>query len=334
MADVSNRQRQPSGIPQGGEFKNEQKGLDADDLVDAWQRTYAESDAALPSDEEMMRVLMGDGMDGVDTRRAIAETPNMPPELLKQLADHKDEIVRQNVACNPNTPPEALAWLTEDKDYADSYAACNPNTPPEALAKLAEDKSQDMSWEVADNPNTPPEALLKLAEDEDKYVRERVAENPNTPPETLDRLASNKSIACDSVALNPNMPPATLARLAEEGDWDVRQRVAKTPTTPTETLDRLAKDKNGWTRLYVACNPNASSATVEQVINDNLSFTKGDGKYDWEEEVERLDETTRVFFNPSLSDEALWRLSRSQYSNISVPAQAARWLRQNASKSA
>ena len=33
MVDVSNRQRQPSGIPQGGEFKKEQKGLDADDLV-------------------------------------------------------------------------------------------------------------------------------------------------------------------------------------------------------------------------------------------------------------------------------------------------------------
>ena len=33
MVDVSNRQRQPSGIPQGGEFKKEQKGLDAGDLV-------------------------------------------------------------------------------------------------------------------------------------------------------------------------------------------------------------------------------------------------------------------------------------------------------------
>ena len=32
MPNVSNRQRQPSGIPQGGEFKNEHKGLDADDL--------------------------------------------------------------------------------------------------------------------------------------------------------------------------------------------------------------------------------------------------------------------------------------------------------------
>ena len=34
MVDVSGRQRQPSGIPQGGEFKKENKGLDADDLAD------------------------------------------------------------------------------------------------------------------------------------------------------------------------------------------------------------------------------------------------------------------------------------------------------------
>ena len=30
---MKSRQRQPSGIPQGGEFKNEHKGFDADDLV-------------------------------------------------------------------------------------------------------------------------------------------------------------------------------------------------------------------------------------------------------------------------------------------------------------
>ena len=63
-------------------------------------------------------------------RSYAACNPNMPVDVLMELAKDSNCIVRRNVACNPDTPVDVLTELAKDSDwYVRSYAACNPNMP-------------------------------------------------------------------------------------------------------------------------------------------------------------------------------------------------------------
>jgi hypothetical protein len=46
-----------------------------------------------------------------DVRKAVAEYPNIPTEVLDRLATEQNMDVRRAVAENPNTPPDDLAKL-------------------------------------------------------------------------------------------------------------------------------------------------------------------------------------------------------------------------------
>ena len=94
-------------------------------------------------------------------------------EILRKLAEDKDEDVRCRVAKNPNIPAEILRKLAEDDDEeVRRRVAWNSNTSVEILSKLAEDENGDVKRGVAMNPNTPVKVLIKLAKDKAWYVRE------------------------------------------------------------------------------------------------------------------------------------------------------------------
>ena len=64
---------------------------------------------------------------GCDVRRYAACNPNMPVDVLAELAKDSHWVVRVSVACNPNTPVEVLTKLTKDSDFdVRRYAAGNP----------------------------------------------------------------------------------------------------------------------------------------------------------------------------------------------------------------
>lgn len=48
---------------------------------------------------------------GTDLARRVAKNPCATPDLLRELAYHRDAIVRSRVAANPNTPTDALLKL-------------------------------------------------------------------------------------------------------------------------------------------------------------------------------------------------------------------------------
>ena len=95
---------------------------------------------------------------------------------------NSDCDVRRNAAGNPNIPAEVLTELAKDSDWAvRRSAAGNPNTPVEVLTELAKDSYWAVRCSAAGNPNTPAEVLTELAKDSDWAVRRNAAGNPNTP---------------------------------------------------------------------------------------------------------------------------------------------------------
>ena len=64
----------------------------------------------------------------VPVRRAIAEEPNTPVEVLEFLSKDEEPSVRLSVAKNPNTPVESLELLaTDESGRVRKNVAENPN---------------------------------------------------------------------------------------------------------------------------------------------------------------------------------------------------------------
>ncbi len=130
-------------------------------------------------------------MRGLDynLRKAIAENPSTPPEILQHLA----ESFPVTVASNPSTPQAILQDLAKHT-YPEmrEALASNPSTPQAILQDLAEDVYFWVRERVAGNPGASPKMLWRLAEDECVNVRKAVGCNPSTPSEILSRLAADQ----------------------------------------------------------------------------------------------------------------------------------------------
>jgi len=92
----------------------------------------------------------------------------------------------RNLADNPNTPTDVLRDLAKNAVYTVRYrVARNPNTSESDLWKLAENSWGGVREEVAGNPNTSLDLLSKLVMDDDSNVRWRAAKNPNISSKIL-----------------------------------------------------------------------------------------------------------------------------------------------------
>jgi hypothetical protein len=96
----------------------------------------------------------------------FAGSPCPLPEVLSQIAEH------------PNAPDDLLRELAAPQ-WAATHAALATNlaAPPDVLASLARSADFVVVEHVAWNPNTPEQELHRLArEAEDPYVRTRAKE--------------------------------------------------------------------------------------------------------------------------------------------------------------
>ena len=94
-------------------------------------------------------------------RKRLAQNPNIPTELAKQLA-LSDDWTKEQIAKNSGVDPEVLATLVKSKIDVRKALARNPNTPPKTLMKLAKDRSHDVVRTVTENPNLPEEVFVYL----------------------------------------------------------------------------------------------------------------------------------------------------------------------------
>ena len=122
-------------------------------------------------------------------RRRAAENPNIPADVLTELAKDSDCIVRISVAGNPNTPVDVLMELAKDShSVVRKNAAGNPNIPVDVLTELAKDSHSVVRKNAAGNPNIPADVLTELAKDSDCIVRRYAAGNPNMPDYEAEEL--------------------------------------------------------------------------------------------------------------------------------------------------
>jgi len=84
---------------------------------------------------------------------------------------------KEKLAEDPNTPEDILRELAKDKDedwWVRAYVASNPNTPDDVLRALAKDEHWPVRQEVAKNPKVSSKILVSLFEYE-KSLKEPTA---------------------------------------------------------------------------------------------------------------------------------------------------------------
>jgi hypothetical protein len=96
---------------------------------------------------------------------------SLAADLWRKARD-RNWIVRRGVAERPDVPADLLAELARDADKDVRCAvACNPKASPKLLGRLALDVDAEVRRKVARNPNVSAEILKTLAQNTDKLVR-------------------------------------------------------------------------------------------------------------------------------------------------------------------
>ncbi|MGB8699752.1 MAG: hypothetical protein WCD18_10080 [Thermosynechococcaceae cyanobacterium] len=166
-----------------------------------------------------------------------------PEQLLGQLAEHRNPMVRRFVAQLPDAPLALLETLSLD------------------------DVSQ-VRLAVAQNPNAPVLLLELLAQDPDRQVRLAVAQRPDPPLHVLEKLSEDTDVTILMVVAQGQLTPKrVLSRLAQHGEKSIRQAIAKNPCTPETVLEELARDSAPDVRLAVAQNPQLPDRILIQLFD-------------------------------------------------------------------
>lgn len=163
-----------------------------------------------------------------ETLARLMAHPSMPRGQLLESTRHRAFYVRRAAAQNPRMPPELLIELAEKQSYFEEVAG-NPSTPPDYLAKLARHDWVAVRKAAAENPSLPESAVPELANDGDAKVRKAVVANAVVTDVVFTRLAEHESaIVRLAVAECARAPVAVLTKL--EGDRDGAVRFAASRT--------------------------------------------------------------------------------------------------------
>lgn len=212
---------------------------------------------------------------------AVAQNPNCPPALLKQLSKSPIRVVQSAVASNPSTPVNLLVKLSTSRlGYVRRATAGNLSMPVDALARLL---AGDLNYDdrIKKHILKHPQAnfIMKLA---DQYARARKAPptnavpkapaparaaapvHPVSDPKILVQTLRQLRQECVGLLQDPAMPSAVLSEAAHSFFPSQRRAVAGNPSTPQIRLDDLIYGDKKSVRSLAIANSHSNAPSVAE----------------------------------------------------------------------
>lgn len=248
-------------------------------------------DLVSTSDVGVLAVLAHDTV--WSTRKAVAQNPNCPNEILHVFLGDDAAHVRNASLRNRSLQDVDPAHL----NASDASSRLEGITDPDALDHYANDSRITVKRGVASNPSTPPETLARLAfGSNDQRVSGLVARNPSTPPDTLVDLFDRGGVPAGLAATNPSFPPEVMrARITGPSGAVFLANSSCPPDLLHEIVARAIRDngEEAWRHfMSIAGHPNAQADTLRMIV-DAIPV----GHPVWE----HIDESVRA--NPNLTPE-------------------------------
>jgi hypothetical protein len=203
-------------------------------------------------------------------RDVVLRNPNLPPDVMREMAQLSDENVRMNVGENPNATPDVLHILAQDKrEFIRIRASKHPNTEGKVLQILAKDRKKDVRAAVAENPRLPAELMPLLATDKTPEVRAKMAQHPHLPLNLAENLMHGSDGTVRTALLGyPKLPSAWFEKLAHDADVNVRAAVAEHPQAPPHLLRAFLADSQPEVRRHLVKNPNLPVEVLRALVHD------------------------------------------------------------------
>jgi hypothetical protein len=265
-------------------------------------------------------------VNSMERKLAIAVDPNTPVQILEELANNLNQIVRCGIAMNPSTPINYLYALSNDTFYKNvrSFVAVNANLNIEIIQRLALDESSIVRSRIAMNSNTPVEILRLLSGDKNENVRHAVAFNLKTPSDVLKSLSEDtKAMVREGVAMNSSTPDEILNLI--ERDEFFFHGIARNMTTTNDVLIDLAKHANSKVRQGVVGNMRTPIATLCELAQDTNPNVRGEVASNSRTPVTVLEELAqdqnprilgRIAGNPNAPLTLLDRIAKNKYPEV------------------
>ncbi len=255
-------------------------------------------------------------MINIEQQRNEAQNESISPQRLRELAVSEDFLTLEHIVKNPNVPPDVLQNLagqfseqTFKNPAIDLLLLANPDllsgissdsletiaqttASTNILAVLARNQHWRVRWGVAKNPETTIEILKQLAQDFNPYSRQEVAKNPKIDEEIITKILFYKhSIEELNATHTKGKRPITLT--IDDKEYLI------------EPCASLHLDDNPLGN--VASNPNLSLDIIEQLVSNILKILE----WAW-----GINFVTGIVSNPNIRVSTLRWLSGEEYLKI------------------
>ncbi|WP_031104611.1 hypothetical protein [Streptomyces sp. NRRL S-146] len=151
-------------------------------------------------------------------RRAAAQSPHLPPELLRLLACVEDPVVENRLGIHhPDTPEEVLmrVYARLSGTFSAWMAETHPRFPREGLAaRYADHPDGNYRRLAVRDPAATPALIERLSHDPAVWTRQAAAGDPRLPLHRLCEALHVPELA-SSVGANPALPEDEMAAVLD-----------------------------------------------------------------------------------------------------------------------
>ncbi|MEU5892245.1 hypothetical protein ABZ835_36230 [Streptomyces sp. NPDC047461] len=221
-----------------------------------------------------------------DIQRAVAANPHLTADMVAQLLDVDDPLVRVAVAQSRHVDDatrDRLYALVEarradgdiDAKVALSWSFTEPDwmraAPLDERLSYLDSPHTIFRRVLAGSRDLPEEAWLRLDNDPELSVRRTAARRPDAPPDVLERLVRAHGDVFHHRPLlveHPNFPRHTLRTFVDEPIPNVRYVALQDPELPLPALQELAAAEEPFLRRGGARHPNITDALLDRLLSD------------------------------------------------------------------
>jgi hypothetical protein len=182
----------------------------------------------------------------------IAEHPNTPMHVLRELVERGEQLV----ASNPRADADLLRAIYATVPNTERALSENPVTPPDILAALTKSEDLEVLSTLLRNPSTPPDALLHILKKKDaleildfKGTEPALLAHPNLSGPVIDVLINRSLVDTYAkgavLASDRRLSERSYERLARiAGQTAIQKQLASNPAVPIGIVERLASHKD------------------------------------------------------------------------------------------
>ncbi|MFF3691477.1 hypothetical protein [Streptomyces sp. NPDC002187] len=161
------------------------------------------------------------------------------PDALREIASSNHVLLRRGVTCAPELPADVIEQLAADDDYYVRLMLCeNDHAPHGLLVKMFADWN-GLSWGMlAYRRNFARPGLARFADDPNYRLRYATLFDPQAGPELVERLTHDtQDMVRRHAAADPRLPHPRLVELLDKGGMP--RTAASNPALPAQLMHQL-----------------------------------------------------------------------------------------------